>query len=199
MTTTGAVPFSTHFTQREVLDASAPATPADVAVRSYPIQSVLGKLEQVRALLGGRPITMTSLLRTQEENASIDGASSTSSHLSVEAVDFVVQGMTPRQVMLALAPHWVALGGDQLAEYRGHVHAGFGPKRRGRLYDATQGGTWRAWYPGTPIAAADATATATTNTTNQGDSMKGWKKWLAGLGAAIVAAAIAYVQGGGQP
>lgn len=73
-------------------------------------------LEGIRACLGGRPITITSGYRTLEHNRAI-GGSPNSKHLTAEAVDFTVRGLSARSVATALK-EWP--GG--LGLYPKHVH-----------------------------------------------------------------------------
>lgn len=86
-------------------------------------------MEQVRALLGGKPITITSWYRPPDKNAAV-GGSATSDHPTGRASDFKVKGMTPHEVVAALMPQLARLGIDQVIEYSGHTHIGTGGRRR---------------------------------------------------------------------
>ncbi|QXN75306.1 hypothetical protein [Microvirus mar62] len=70
--------------------------------------------------------TVTSAFRTQEENK-VCGGSPTSQHLSGDALDFKVSGMTSAELV-----SWIrsrSIGYDQLIQYRTFVHISF-PRRR---------------------------------------------------------------------
>ena len=63
------------------------------------------RMESVRVELGNRPITITSGWRDYISNREAGGAPR-SYHLIGQACDFVVKGMTPKEVQAALAPTW---------------------------------------------------------------------------------------------
>lgn len=85
-------------------------------------------MERVRAILGAKPVLISSGYRCPEVNAAC-GGSSTSAHMSGLAVDFTVPGYgSPLDVCHALQPHMADLGIDQLIhEYGGWVHLGLSP------------------------------------------------------------------------
>lgn len=127
--------LTAHFTVAEVLgDGGYTSIPA--ALMPNVLIAAEG-LEQARALLGGKAITATSWLRTPDHNAEVGGAVK-SGHTQGLAVDFRVAGLSPSQVMAALAPHAASLGIDQIIEYTTHVHASFDPRRRAQLLIATK-------------------------------------------------------------
>lgn len=154
-----------HFSLREILDASAPATLADLARVEPNIRRTLDRMERIRALLGNRPITLTSFFRTGEENATLPNASRTSDHMNGLAVDFRVKGLTPEAVMMHLHPHLKALGVDQIIRYGTHVHVGFGYRERGQASIFVASGTpllpWTAGAQAFPIAPAPASVPVT--------------------------------------
>jgi len=84
-------------------------------------------MEQVRAILGNRPILVSSGYRSPALNAAVGGASS-SAHCSGLACDFQCPGFgTPHDICKMLEPHVKELGIDQLIdEYppTGWVHVG---------------------------------------------------------------------------
>ena len=82
-------------------------------------------MEQVRMLLGHRPIFITSGYRGPEVNAKV-GGSKNSAHMSGLAVDFACPDFgTPLQVCERLKAHMEMLGIDQLIhEYATWVHLG---------------------------------------------------------------------------
>jgi zinc D-Ala-D-Ala carboxypeptidase len=122
--------ITAHFTYAEVLGDGGYTSVPPALVNNVLIAAE--GLEAARALLGGKAITPTSWLRTPENNAEVGGAVK-SGHTQGLAVDFKVSGLSPSQVMAALAPHVAALGIDQLIEYTTHVHASFDPRRRAQL------------------------------------------------------------------
>ncbi len=80
-------------------------------------------LERLRKILG-RPITITSGYRTPEHNRRVKGAPN-SRHMTGEAADISVPGMSPAQV--AEAARKAGFGG--VSAYGGHVHVDVGPER----------------------------------------------------------------------
>jgi hypothetical protein len=138
--------LTAHFTYAEVLkDSGYREVPAMLLAN---VMLTAGVLESSRALVGGKRIIVRSWLRTPEVNADVGGAVK-SGHPQGLSVDFDVEGMTPSQVMAALAPHVAALGIDQLIEYTTHVHLSADPRRRAQLLVATKregaDTTYTAW------------------------------------------------------
>lgn len=80
-------------------------------------------LQQVRDLFGSSNVTVTSTGRSASHNNSIPGASQTSQHLTGNAFDFTVAGMTPLNVQDALASSGIGYG-QSIAEFG----AGMGPR-----------------------------------------------------------------------
>ena len=79
-------------------------------------------MEEVRAYLGDRPITINSWYRDPTTNRRVGGASR-SRHLSGDAVDFVVQGISPPEVNRKLEPWWGDRGGIASASVFTHIDA----------------------------------------------------------------------------
>jgi len=101
-------------------------------------------MEGVRSMLGDRPVTVTSWYRPPDVNKRV-GGSPTSAHPAGLAVDFKVKGLSPHEVVRALAPHAASLGLDQVIEYSTHVHIGLGAKNRGELLTANTDSTFKPW------------------------------------------------------
>lgn len=79
-------------------------------------------MEEVRELVGNRPITVTSWYRDLATNRQVGGASR-SRHLVGDAVDFKVQGISPPQVNRMLEPWWGNRGGIASASSFTHIDA----------------------------------------------------------------------------
>lgn len=86
------------------------------------IVKIANVMEEVRDYLGGRPITVNSWYRDPATNRSVGGASR-SRHLSGDAVDFVVQGISPPEVNRMLEPWWSDRGGLASASIFTHIDA----------------------------------------------------------------------------
>ena len=63
------------------------------------------RMEVVRGILGHRSIRVTSAWRDARKNTAVGGVSN-SRHLTGEAIDFVVDGLSPSQVQQKLDPLW---------------------------------------------------------------------------------------------
>jgi len=92
--------LSPHFALSEFLrGGSMEGVSSDIIVN---LRMLSKKLEQIRELLGGHPITITSGFRTAAHNSSIKTAAKGSMHLYGLAADFVVSGLEPPQVQAKL-------------------------------------------------------------------------------------------------
>lgn len=97
-----------HFTWGELL---VHRTPADLQLIKLDylknLATLAQRLERVRTQLGNRPIRITSGWRDRFTNSSpqVRGAR-LSRHLTGQAVDIVVSGLTPKQVQAKLDPTW---------------------------------------------------------------------------------------------
>lgn len=91
-------------------------------------------MEQVRRILCGNPIFVSSWFRSPELNWKVGGAKN-SSHMEGYAVDFVCSGFgSPRQVFNELRNSFLAY--DQLIlEYDKWVHISFDPKYRQESFE----------------------------------------------------------------
>lgn len=94
------------------------------------IRNLAAKLEAIRAQLGGTAIHINSGFRTPEHNVEVGGKKH-SQHLLGNAVDIVVEGMSPTQVFTALKGWMGGLGHYPNKPKRpGWVHIDDGPKGR---------------------------------------------------------------------
>lgn len=100
-------------------------------------------LEQVRAILGNKPINITSGYRSPRVNDAVGGVEN-SHHALGYAADFWVKGMEPKDVMASLAGSFLVF--DQLIwePSRGIVHISFYPTLRNQVLTQRGG-------PGTPV------------------------------------------------
>lgn len=121
--------LSEHFTLEEFIHSD---TATSMGIDNTPppeeeacLEILAGVMEEVRTLLGDKPITISSGYRCDEVNAACGGASD-SAHLHGLACDFVCPEFgTPIEICQKLEPHLQALGVDQLIhEYEGWVHLG---------------------------------------------------------------------------
>lgn len=88
------------------------------------IRETAERMQLIRSVLGNRAITVTSGYRSPKVNAKVNG-STTSAHMQGLACDFIVAGMSPFEVCLALRPHVKDLRIDQLIlEYGQWTHVG---------------------------------------------------------------------------
>jgi zinc D-Ala-D-Ala carboxypeptidase len=120
-----------HFTLEEFCDSQTAARqgihnvpPASSQERKN-IQRTAEVMEDVRSILGHKPILISSGYRSPQVNAAV-GGSKTSAHMSGLAADFTCPGYgTPIAVCKKLHPHMKELGIDQLIhEYDTWVHLG---------------------------------------------------------------------------
>lgn len=116
-----------HFSLEEL---TASQTAARLGLDNTPDEAALANLgrlatalEDVRILLGDRPVLISSGYRSPAVNAAVGGASS-SAHTKGLAADFTCPGFgSPLAVCRALEPHFARLGADQtIHEYGAWVH-----------------------------------------------------------------------------
>lgn len=84
------------------------------------ILKVAEVMEEVREYLGARPITINSWYRDPKTNRRVGGARR-SRHLSGDAVDFVVKGISPPAVNRKLESWWGSRGGLASASSFTHI------------------------------------------------------------------------------
>jgi hypothetical protein len=109
--------LSPNFTLEE-LTASETASRHNIDNTPYPehldnLQRLATFLEQVKALLGGKPIMINSAYRGPAVNEKVGGSKS-SQHMVGCAADIRVPGMNPREVCLAIKASDLAF--DQLIQ-----------------------------------------------------------------------------------
>jgi zinc D-Ala-D-Ala carboxypeptidase len=102
-------------------------------------------MEQVRAILGGKPIRIESAYRNPRVNEAVGGVAN-SAHALGLAADFVVAGMTPLAVARKLSASKLAFDQLILESSRGICHLSFAPSLRREVL--TQAGG-----PGTTVNA----------------------------------------------
>lgn len=125
--------LSPHFTLAELTFSATAARKGipNVAPPEIVDQLILtaDRMEQVRTLLGGKPIRVLSGYRSPAVNTAV-GGSKTSAHRTGHAVDFICPDFgTSAEVAAHLARHLTDY--DQIIEEFGSwVHVGFGPGRR---------------------------------------------------------------------
>lgn len=140
--------ISAHFLLAEVLrNSGVSALPDDVWPDAIAHARVL---EEARRILGDREIIPSSWYRPPAKNEDV-GGSPTSKHPRARATDFTVKGLSPRDVMIRLAPYASQIGIDQLIEYPTHVHIGTSATSpRGQLLIALGGGKFAPWTSTSP-------------------------------------------------
>ncbi|MEL6223100.1 MAG: D-Ala-D-Ala carboxypeptidase family metallohydrolase [Cyanobacteria bacterium J06627_8] len=84
------------------------------------ILKIADAMEEVRAYLGDRPITVNSWYRDPVTNRRVGGASR-SRHLVGDAIDFRVSGINPHEVNRRLESWWGARGGLASASSFTHI------------------------------------------------------------------------------
>lgn len=97
------------------------------------LKDLAWRMEIVRVLLGGKPITITSGFRTTQVN-NLVGGSKTSDHMQAVACDFNRPGLTVKDCADLIEDS--ALEYDQIILYKTHLHIGFGPRMRRDRFNA---------------------------------------------------------------
>lgn len=121
----GGVQLSPHFWLSEFIESNT-ATRLGINNSPDPLaQSNLFKvaalMEEVRKLLGGKPIIVSSGYRSEALNRAVKG-SRVSDHLRGEACDFTCPGYgTPLQIAAAIAKSGIKFG-QLIEEFGGWVH-----------------------------------------------------------------------------
>jgi hypothetical protein len=109
--------------------------PAEVVAT---LRTTAAHMEEIRRLLGGRVISVSSGYRCRALNRAV-GGSRTSAHLSGHAVDFNCYGYgDPLEVCRAIAGSDIAF--DQLIEEGSWCHVSFDPRLRRQVLTRRAGG-----------------------------------------------------------
>lgn len=130
--------LSSHFTLEEAVLSQ---TALRKGIDNTPTPEVLAnmtdaasRLEEVRTLLGGAPMHISSWFRCPKLNSAV-GGSVTSAHVQGYAIDFVAPGFgTVPAICLEIRDN--AIQFDQLIEEGGWVHISFDPKMRQQVLTA---------------------------------------------------------------
>lgn len=125
------VQLTPHFTLEEMTDSQTAArkgihnVPAASSQERKNLERTAQVMEEVRTILGDKPILISSGYRSPAVNAAV-GGSKDSKHQQGLAVDFSCPGFgTPKQICKKLEPQMRELGIDQLIhEYDTWVHLG---------------------------------------------------------------------------
>lgn len=120
-----------HFTLAEFTDSQTAArkglanVPPVGSPERHNLQRTAEVMEEVRTILGDKPILISSGYRSPAVNKAVGGSKS-SAHMSGLAVDFSCPGFgAPLAICKALEPHMRKLGIDQLIhEFGTWVHLG---------------------------------------------------------------------------
>jgi hypothetical protein len=139
--------FPREFTLEEM---TVSQTAARLGINNVPKGKALEFLElnaiymkNVRALLGNKPILVSSGYRSPALNKVIPGSSDTSAHTLGWATDFTCPGFgTPLQICKAIAASPIMDDVDQLIhEYEKWVHISWDPRNRKQLLTINKHGT----------------------------------------------------------
>lgn len=106
--------LTAHFSRREFASKDGAPMPA-----SYPDTRLLGMLEVLRYACGEHPVTILSGWRSVAHNAAVGGAVE-SRHLTGEAADIRVDGVSPAKVAAVARELFEGWGG--VGEYATFVH-----------------------------------------------------------------------------
>lgn len=121
--------LSDHFTLEEMVVTQVRNASNNVPLSLLPaIKDTAQRMEEVRTLLGGAPIIVTSGYRSAFVNK-IVGGSPTSAHMNGRAVDFICPVFgTPFEIAKAISASTIPF--DQLIYEETWVHISFAPTMR---------------------------------------------------------------------
>ena len=134
--------LSEHFTLEELTVTQVRDVSNQPSARTVleALKHTAEMMEQVRQLLGGRPIIVTSGYRSSLVNK-IVGGSMTSAHMTGHACDFICPGFgTPERIALAIRDS--AIRFDQLIFEETWVHLSFAPAMRGEVMTKRRHGSY---------------------------------------------------------
>ncbi|HEU0044581.1 MAG TPA: D-Ala-D-Ala carboxypeptidase family metallohydrolase [Sphingomonas sp.] len=146
------VQLSRHFTLAEMTASDAARalgqanTPSAAHLANLRVLA-LG-MEQVRAILGDRPITIESAYRARRVNEAVGGVPS-SAHARGLAADFTVAGLTAPAAAHKLDSSWLVFDQLILEVSRGVCHLSFAPELRREVW-TQRGGPGTATVKGLP-------------------------------------------------
>ena len=136
--------LSPHFTLEEFIESQTAARQSinnDPPSLLFPSLTATAEgLEQVRTLLGDRPMRISSGYRSPTLNRAV-GGSTNSQHVLGEAVDFTCPAFgTPRQIVAAIVASGIPY--DQvIQEFDSWVHISFSHRNRRQALIIDHGGT----------------------------------------------------------
>lgn len=126
------IPGAPHFTWKEALelrDWELYAHPLETEARK--IIEIAGIMEDIRRILGNKPLYITSWFRPRAYNEKI-GGSWLSRHIYGKAVDFKAGHMTPNEIRAVLKGHLDILGIRLHDSNRNYVHIDTGMPHNGK-------------------------------------------------------------------
>lgn len=134
--------LSRHFTLPE-LTASDAARALDLAnqpttIHLANLRTLALGMEQVRAALGNRAITIESAYRAKRVNEAVGGVAN-SAHALGLAADFTVTGLTALAAARALQASWLVFDQLILEVSRGVCHISFAPELRREIWTQARG------------------------------------------------------------
>ncbi len=137
--------LSKNFTLEELTTTSTGIDNTPPAEKLKLLKDLAARLEEVRAVLGGKPITVNSAFRNKAVNEAVGGVPN-SAHALGYAVDFTCASFgTPYEICKKISAS--SLKFDQLIhERRNWVHLSFDPTRNRRqlLTLPESGGTYQS-------------------------------------------------------
>lgn len=146
-------PITKHFLWREVVFSETAARQGiDNSVPEELVANVMRQaqlMENIRYVLGGRPINITSWYRCPKLNAAIGGSSDHSAHMKGLACDFHCSSLGSPLVVARYLAQSTEIHFDQLIhEFGVWVHIGLGDGNRMQLLTSKRVGGKTVWETG---------------------------------------------------